>query len=133
MTITTVRDNYFMFVRWVENAETRRAVCGGRGGTGAGRTPVQSHRLFRQLRARVRETFIARTQPDPEHPPRRSCTAIRISSQEVLEGRHFDDDVMAYGFHDQRPRLQIQERRPYGRSVQPCVSPGSIISWPPGC
>ena len=32
----------------------------------------------------------------------------------MLEGRHFDDDIMAYGFHDSAPRLQIKEGRTYG-------------------
>ena len=37
-----------------------------------------------------------------------------ISLEDVLEGRHFEDDVMAYGFHDSAPRLQIKEGRTYG-------------------
>ena len=32
----------------------------------------------------------------------------------VLEGRHFEDDVMAYGFHDSAPRLQIKNGGTYG-------------------
>jgi hypothetical protein len=32
----------------------------------------------------------------------------------VLEGRHFDDDIMAYGFHDSAPRLQIKDGGTYG-------------------
>jgi len=32
----------------------------------------------------------------------------------VLEGRHFDDDIMAYGFHDMAPRLQIKNGGTYG-------------------
>jgi hypothetical protein len=32
----------------------------------------------------------------------------------VLEGRHFDDDVMAYGYHDSAPRLQIRNGGTYG-------------------
>jgi hypothetical protein len=32
----------------------------------------------------------------------------------VIEGRHFDDDVMAYGFHDSAPRLQIKDGGTYG-------------------
>ena len=32
----------------------------------------------------------------------------------MLEGRHFDDDVMAYGFHDMAPRLQIKDGGTYG-------------------
>jgi hypothetical protein len=32
----------------------------------------------------------------------------------VLSGRHFDDDVLAYGFHDSAPRLQIADGGTYG-------------------
>ena len=32
----------------------------------------------------------------------------------MLEGRHFDDDVMVYGFHDSAPRLQIKNGGTYG-------------------
>jgi hypothetical protein len=32
----------------------------------------------------------------------------------VLQARHFEDDVMAYGFHDSAPRLQIADGRTYG-------------------
>ena len=37
-----------------------------------------------------------------------------ITREDVLEGRHFDDDVMAYGFHDSAPRLQIKDGGTYG-------------------
>jgi hypothetical protein len=37
-----------------------------------------------------------------------------ITLEDVLEGRHFEDDVMAYGFHDCAPRLQIKNGGTYG-------------------
>ena len=33
---------------------------------------------------------------------------------DVLEARHFDDDVFVYGFHDSAPRLQIKNGGTYG-------------------
>jgi hypothetical protein len=32
----------------------------------------------------------------------------------VIEGRHFDDEVMVYGFHDFAPRYQIKNGGTYG-------------------
>ena len=37
-----------------------------------------------------------------------------ITHEDVIEGRHFDDDVMAYGFHDSAPRYQIEDGGTYG-------------------
>jgi hypothetical protein len=33
---------------------------------------------------------------------------------EVQQGRHFDDDIMAYGFHDEAPRYQVKNGGTYG-------------------
>jgi hypothetical protein len=37
-----------------------------------------------------------------------------IKHEDVIEGRHFDDDVLAYGFHDNAPRLQVKDGGTYG-------------------
>ncbi|MFN2134160.1 MAG: FAD-dependent oxidoreductase, partial [Anaerolineae bacterium] len=37
-----------------------------------------------------------------------------LTREDVLQGRHFEDDVMAYGFHDSAPRLQIANGGTYG-------------------
>ena len=37
-----------------------------------------------------------------------------IPLDDVLQGCHFEDDVMAYGFHDSAPRLQIKNGGTYG-------------------
>ena len=39
---------------------------------------------------------------------------LSVVVSDVLEARHFDDDVMAYGFHDSAPRLQIKDGGTYG-------------------
>jgi len=33
---------------------------------------------------------------------------------DILEGKHFDDDIMSYGFHDCAPRLKIKNGGTYG-------------------
>ena len=37
-----------------------------------------------------------------------------ISHEDVIEGRHFDDEVMVYGFHDSAPRFQVKDGGTYG-------------------
>ncbi len=37
-----------------------------------------------------------------------------ISHEDVIEARHFDDEVMVYGFHDSAPRYQISNGGTYG-------------------
>lgn len=32
----------------------------------------------------------------------------------MLEGRHFDDDVFVYGFHDMAPKYQVKNGGSYG-------------------
>ncbi len=32
----------------------------------------------------------------------------------MIEGRHFDDQVFVYGFHDMAPRLQVKNGGTYG-------------------
>ncbi len=36
------------------------------------------------------------------------------AAEDVIEGRHFDDDVMVYGFHDSAPHYQIANGGTYG-------------------
>lgn len=49
------------------------------------------------------------------HPTWRLITCdYDISHDDMIEGRHFEDDVMAYGFHDSAPRHQIKDGGTYG-------------------
>jgi hypothetical protein len=71
--------------------------------------------LFRKYVPGCEKAFMARTSP---------TLCIRrgrfikcdydISHEDVIEGRHFDDDVMAYGFHDSAPRYQVKDGGTYG-------------------
>jgi hypothetical protein len=37
-----------------------------------------------------------------------------ITNSDVVDGRHFDDDIMAYGFHDSAPQFQVKNGGTYG-------------------
>jgi hypothetical protein len=37
-----------------------------------------------------------------------------ITHEDVIDGRHFEDDVFAYGFHDMAPRYQVKDGGTYG-------------------
>ena len=71
--------------------------------------------LFRKHVPGCEQAFIARTSPQLTI-RRARCIACDydISRSDVLEGRHFDDDVLTYGFHDNAPRLQIRNGGSYG-------------------
>jgi hypothetical protein len=61
------------------------------------------------------KAFISRTSPSLNiRPGRLIACDYDITRPDVLEARHFDDDVMAYGFHDSAPRLQIKNGGAYG-------------------
>jgi hypothetical protein len=59
--------------------------------------------------------FVARTSPSLSIRRGRCIECdYDISSSDVLDGRHFEDDIMSYGFHDCAPRLQIKNGGTYG-------------------
>jgi len=61
------------------------------------------------------KAFIARTSPRLNIRRGRLIECdYDISHEDVIEGRHFDDDVFAYGFHDSAPRWQIKNGGTYG-------------------
>ena len=115
--ITTVRDNYFMFLKFnlkMPVSPTDRDATA--------RAELQLRKLQRQGVERLRKNvpgcekaFIARTSPTLNI---RRARVIKcdydITHEDVIEGRHFDDDVMAYGFHDMAPRWQVKNGGTYG-------------------
>jgi hypothetical protein len=71
--------------------------------------------LFRQYVPGCERAFIARTSPSLTIRRGRLITCdYDITRDDVLEARHFDDDVFVYGFHDSAPRLQIKDGGTYG-------------------
>ncbi len=71
--------------------------------------------LFRQHVPGCEKAFMARTSPSLCIRRGRLITCdYDITHEDVIEGRHFNDDIMSYGFHDNAPRLQIKDGGTYG-------------------
>ena len=117
LTTTTVHDNYFMFIKLnfkmrvspTNRDEVAKAELELR------RRQLKAVELFRKFVPGCEDAFIART--SPRLCIRRGRTIAcdyDITHEDVIEGRHFEDDVLAYGFHDMAPRLQIKNGGTYG-------------------
>jgi hypothetical protein len=116
-TTTTVHDNYFMFIKinlkMPVSPTSRDGVA--KAELELRRNQLTAVELFREYVPGCEKAFIARTSP---------CLNIRrgrlitcdydTTHEDVIEGRHFDDDVLAYGFHDSAPRLQVKDGGTYG-------------------
>jgi hypothetical protein len=115
--MTTVHDDYFMFVKF----NVRMPVSPtDRDATAT--AELQLRKQQRQWIAHARKNipgcekaFIARTSPTLNIRRGRLIVCdYDVTHEDVIEGRHFDDDVMAYGFHDMAPRLQVKNGGTYG-------------------
>mgnify|MGYP005852041477 FL=1 len=114
---TTVHDGYFMFIklgfRMPVSPTNRDAVAEAE--LELRRRMARAVELFREYVPGCEKAFIARTSPSLCIRRGRLITCdYDITREDVLEGRHFDDDVMVYGFHDSAPRLQIKDGGIYG-------------------
>jgi len=117
MVTTTVHDNYFMFIKLnfkmpaspTDRDEVAKAELELR------RRQAKAVELFRKHVPGCQGAFIARTSP-------RLCIRrgrviacdYDVTHEDVIGARHFDDDVMAYGFHDMAPRFQVKNGGTYG-------------------
>jgi hypothetical protein len=117
MVTTTVHDNYWMFIKLnfkmpvspTNRDEVAQAELELR------RRQYRALQLFRKYIPGCENAFIARTSPKLcIRRARRIECDYDITHEDVIEGRHFEDDVMAYGFHDSAPRLQIKDGGTYG-------------------
>ena len=117
MVTTTVHDNYFMFIKlnlkMPVSPTSRDAVA--KAELILRRRQAKAIELFREYVPGCEKAFIARTSPSLNIRRGRliSCD-YDITLSDVLEGRHFDDEVMVYGFHDSAPRFQIKNGGTYG-------------------
>lgn len=114
---TTVHDDYFMFIKLNVKMDVsptdRDAVA---------KTELELRRRQAKAIALIRayipgceNAFMARTSPSLcIRRGRLIACDYNISNEDVMEARHFADDVMAYGFHDCAPRLQIKDGGSYG-------------------
>jgi hypothetical protein len=114
---TTTHDNYFMFIKInfkmpvspTSRDEVAKAELELRC------RQAKAVELFREYVPGCEKAFIARTSPKLCIRRGRLITCdYDITLPDVLEGRHFDDEVMVYGFHDSAPRLQVKDGGTYG-------------------
>ncbi|MFC1526118.1 FAD-dependent oxidoreductase, partial [Candidatus Latescibacterota bacterium] len=115
--ITTVHDDYFMFLKLnykmpvspTDRDEAAKAELELR------RRQASAVELLRRSVPGCERAFIARSSPSLCIRRGRLITCdYDVTLADVLNGRHFGDDVMAYGFHDSAPRLQIRDGGTYG-------------------
>ncbi|MCX5645179.1 MAG: FAD-dependent oxidoreductase [Phycisphaerae bacterium] len=115
--ITTVHDDYFMFVKVnvkMPVSPTNRDATA--------KAELQLRKQQRQWVEHARKNipgcekaFIARTSPTLNIRRGRLIVCdYDVTHEDVIEGQHFDDDVMVYGFHDMAPRLQVKNGGTYG-------------------
>jgi hypothetical protein len=115
--ITTVHDNYLMFVKC--NFKVPGSVINrddmAKGELEVRKRQAKAVELFRKYVPGCEKAFMARTSPTLNIRRGRLLTCdYDISHEDVIEGRHFDDDVAVYGFHDSAPRYQIKNGGTYG-------------------
>ena len=115
--ITTVHDDYFMFLKlnmkMPVSPTDRDAVAVAE--AELRRRQIRAVELFREYVPGCEQAFITRTSPSLCIRRGRLITCdYDITLDDVLEGRHFEDDVLTYGFHDSAPRLQIKNGGTYG-------------------
>ena len=114
---TTVHDNYLMFIKVnyklpvspTNRDEVAKAELIIR------QNQFKTLQLFKKYLPGCENAFIARTSPSLNIRRGRTITCdYDIQLNDVLEARHFEDDIMAYGFHDSAPRYQIKNGGTYG-------------------
>ncbi|MBN1510301.1 MAG: FAD-dependent oxidoreductase [Sedimentisphaerales bacterium] len=117
MITTTVHDNYLMFIKCnfrLSTSPTDRGAV-AKAELEARQRMAKAVELFRQYVPGCEKAFMARTSPKLCIRRGRLIECdYDITLPDVLEGRHFDDEVMVYGFHDSAPRLQIKDGGTYG-------------------
>jgi len=123
---TTLHDNYLMFIKFnvkLPVSPTDRDTV-AKAELELRQRQFKGIELFRKHIPGCEKAFIARTSP---------CLNIRrgrlidcdydISHEDVVEARHFDDEVFTYGFHDSAPRYQVKDGGTYGIPYRAlCVS-----------
>jgi hypothetical protein len=114
---TTVHDNYFMFIKVnykmsvspTNRDEVAKAELLIR------QNQYKTLELFKKYLPGCENAFLARTSPSLNIRRGRTITCdYDITLDDVVQGRHFDDDIMAYGFHDESPRYKINNGGSYG-------------------
>jgi len=114
---TTVHDNYLMFIKVnyrlpvspTNRDEVAKAELIIR------QNQYKTLQLFRKYLPGCENAFIARTSPSLNIRRGRTIKCdYDMTVEDVIGGKHFEDDIMAYGFHDSAPRFQIKNGGTYG-------------------
>lgn len=118
---TTLHDNYFMFIKLnyrLEDCPSNRDVL-AQGEYELRRRQFEALDLLKQLVPNSQNAFIARTSPSVTIRRGRCIVCdYDLSIDEILNATHFRDDVFAYGFHDEAPRLQIRGGSTFGMPLR---------------
>jgi hypothetical protein len=117
MITTTVHDHYFMFIKCnlklAVSPTNRDAVA--KAELQIRRNMAKAVEIFRTYVPGCEKAFMARTSPSLCIRRGRLIECdYDVSLKDVLEARHFEDEVFVYGFHDSAPRLQIKNGGTYG-------------------
>jgi hypothetical protein len=125
MITTTTHDNYFMFIKLnlqlpvspTNRDESAKAELELR------KRQAKAVDLLKKHVPGCERAFIARTSPSFSIRRGRLITCdYDVTLPDVLQARHFDDDVFVYGFHDSAPRLKVGGGGTYGipyRALRP--------------
>ena len=114
---TTVHKNYLMFIKCdytlptgpLNRDEITQAEITIRNNM------YQAIELYRKYIPGFERAFISRTSPSLAIRRGRCIECdYDLSNDEIINATHFEDDVFAYGFHDNAPRLQIKNGGSYG-------------------
>ncbi len=114
---TTVHDNYFMFIKC--NYKVPGSVLNrddmAKAELLVRRNMAKAVELFRKYVPGCEKAFMARTSPTMCIRRGRFIVCdYDVTHEDVIEARHFDDDVLVYGFHDMAPKYQIKNGGTYG-------------------
>ena len=114
---TTVHDDYLMFIKVnlkLPQSPTDRDTV-AKAELELRKRMQTGVELFNKHIPGFERAFISRTSPNLVIRRGRLITCdYDITHDDVIEGRHFEDDVFVYGFHDMAPRLQIKDGGSYG-------------------
>ena len=117
MVTTTVHDNYLMYIKC--NYKVPGSVL-NRDDMAKAEIEVRKRMgkaalLYRKYVPGFEKAFVARTSPSMCIRRGRLITCdYDLTHEDVINAKHFNDDVFVYGFHDNAPRLQIKDGGTYG-------------------
>ncbi len=115
--ITTMHDDYFMYLKcnyvMKDGLDSQEAMT--KAEIELRKRQAASIELIKKYIPGCEKAFIART--SPTLCTRRGRTIVcdyDISNRDILEGRHFEDDIAFFGFHDLSPKMHVGGDGTYG-------------------